>query len=370
MRTRRSTRFRRPRADLIQMTTRLLPQRLARRLGTACMAVSLSLGGAAAFAQSEHQFVLDAREALRKKDKAQLVAATVTARQHPLAQWVEYWELGNRLSTAAGRRDRGLLRALARHLCRGPAAQRLAARAGQAARLGQLQPRLPALSHERRPRGQLLFPAHPAPDGQDVRDDARSAWFAQRDLDDGCNLLAGTLYAAGQLSEADAWQKARLAIEFNRPRVGARRGGAGRAGGGRRGGRAQREPGPLPEPQGAARRRRRGRAGHAGACCDWPATTPTPPPASSRNAGRAACRAIWPRWPGPAPASRRRRSCCPTPRRTTNAPGPCSASRAPPPSAIWRPGPTTRWPGRCARRCAAPGWAMSVGHWWPVPSTP
>ncbi|MGL6109128.1 MAG: transglycosylase SLT domain-containing protein, partial [Rubrivivax sp.] len=54
--------------------------------------------------------------------------------------------------------------------------------------------------------------------GQDVREAARSAWFAQRDLDDGCNLLASTLVAAGQWSEADAWHKARLAIEFNRPR--------------------------------------------------------------------------------------------------------------------------------------------------------
>ena len=37
--------------------------------------------------------------------------------------------------------------------------------------------------------------------GQDVREAARSAWLAQRDLDDGCNLLASTLFAAGQLSE-------------------------------------------------------------------------------------------------------------------------------------------------------------------------
>ena len=54
----------------------------------------------AAWAQSEHQVVLDAREALRKKDKAQLVAATVAARQHPLALWVDYWELSNRLGAA------------------------------------------------------------------------------------------------------------------------------------------------------------------------------------------------------------------------------------------------------------------------------
>ena len=55
--------------------------------------------------------------------------------------------------------------------------------------------------------------------GQDVREAARSAWFAQRDLDDGCNLLASTLFAAGQLTENDAWQEARTSIENNRPRA-------------------------------------------------------------------------------------------------------------------------------------------------------
>jgi soluble lytic murein transglycosylase len=53
--------------------------------------------------------------------------------------------------------------------------------------------------------------------GQDVRDAARAAWFAQRDSDDGCSLLAGTLFGARQLEVADVWQKTRLAVEANRP---------------------------------------------------------------------------------------------------------------------------------------------------------
>ena len=50
-------------------------------------------------------------------------------------------------------------------------------------------------------------------------DAARSAWFAQRELDDGCNLLASTLFDAGKFNARDAWQKARLATEQNRPRA-------------------------------------------------------------------------------------------------------------------------------------------------------
>ena len=246
------------------MTTRLLPQRLARRLGTACMAVSLSLGGAAAFAQSEHQFVLDAREALRKKDKAQLAAATRHRAAASAGAMGRVLGVGQPTEHGPGRRDRGLLRPLARHLCRGPAAQRLAARTGQAARLGQLQPRLPALSHERRPRGQLLFPAHPSPDGHGrarrraqclVRAARARRWLQPA----GQHAVCGRAVVRGRrLAEGPAGHR------IQPPAFGARRGGTGRPGGGGRGGRAQREPGPLPEPQGGARRWRRGRAGHAG----------------------------------------------------------------------------------------------------------
>jgi soluble lytic murein transglycosylase len=52
-----------------------------------------------------------------------------------------------------------------------------------------------------------------------VRDAARSAWAAQRDADDGCALLARTLLSAGVFKPADAWRKARLAMEINRPRA-------------------------------------------------------------------------------------------------------------------------------------------------------
>jgi soluble lytic murein transglycosylase len=200
------------------MTTRLLPQRLARRLGTVCMAVSLSLGGAEAFAQSEHQFVLDAREALRKKDKSQLAAATVTAKQHPLAQWVEYWELGNRLSTAEADEIEAFYGRWPGTYVEDRLRNDWLLELGKRRDWANFSRDYPRFRMNDDREVSCYFLLTQAQTGMDVRDDARSAWFAQRELDDGCNLLAGTLYAAGQLSEADAWQKARLAIEFNRPR--------------------------------------------------------------------------------------------------------------------------------------------------------
>jgi len=55
--------------------------------------------------------------------------------------------------------------------------------------------------------------------GKDVREAALAAWFAQRDTDDACALLAATLTDAKQFGTADAWRRARFAIDAGRPRA-------------------------------------------------------------------------------------------------------------------------------------------------------
>ena len=52
--------------------------------------------------------------------------------------------------------------------------------------------------------------------GQDVVVAARARWFAQREADHGCALLAATLYRAGELTRDDVWERARLAAEQGR----------------------------------------------------------------------------------------------------------------------------------------------------------
>ena len=47
----------------------------------------------------------------------------------------------------------------------------------------------------------------------------RKNWYAQRDTDDGCNAAAERLMGAKNLTSLDVWQKARLAMEANRPRA-------------------------------------------------------------------------------------------------------------------------------------------------------
>lgn len=50
-------------------------------------------------------------------------------------------------------------------------------------------------------------------------EEVRRNWFAQRDLDDGCLTAADRMISAGQMSPNDAWKKARLSIEANRPQT-------------------------------------------------------------------------------------------------------------------------------------------------------
>jgi len=192
---------------------------LRQPLALCALACTLAFGPTLVHAQAEHQVVIDAREALRKKDKSQLMSATVAARQHPLAQWVEYWELSNRLSTAqADELEAFYARWSGTYVedrLRNDWLLELGKRRDWA-NFSRDYPRF-RMNDDREVSCFALLTQYL--NAQDVREAARAAWFAQRDFDDGCNLLASNLSAAGQLSDADAWQKARLSIENNRPRA-------------------------------------------------------------------------------------------------------------------------------------------------------
>ena len=66
------------------------------------LAAGLWIGVPAAHAQGGDAAIVEAREALRKKDRTRLAAAgaTALAERHPLAQWADYFELSNRIADA------------------------------------------------------------------------------------------------------------------------------------------------------------------------------------------------------------------------------------------------------------------------------
>ena len=202
--------------------------RLRRLLRTGLLGL-LSLGAACAIAQTApstapstvgDEIVLDAREALRKRDGARLLAARdrVMALKHPLAPWVDYWELTNRLREA----DVAQVEAFYDRWKGSYVEDRLRndwlLELGRRRNWEALRADFPRfrMNDDREVTCYVLVAEHL--DGRDVTPRALDAWLAQRDADEGCHLLARTLLEAGQLREADVWRKAQLATEQGRQR--------------------------------------------------------------------------------------------------------------------------------------------------------
>jgi len=167
--------------------------------------------------------LLQAREALRRpgRDTAALLVQTrdtLAAQGHPLAAWAAYWELNARLAQAQQRDlDAFWLRWPGTYV-----EDRL--RNDWLLELGQRRdwanfraefPRF-RMNDDRSVTCYALLTRHL--NGENVRSEARTAWAAPRDVDDGCSLLAGTLTAAGAFTPQDIWPVVRQHVEAARLR--------------------------------------------------------------------------------------------------------------------------------------------------------
>ncbi|MEO6362239.1 MAG: lytic transglycosylase domain-containing protein, partial [Caldimonas sp.] len=202
------------------------PQSLPTRHGTmwltavVALAVAAIVAPAAAHAQAFDTTVVDARDALRKRDRNRLAAlrAQAAAEKNPFAMWVDYWELLNRIGevqqpefTAFAQRwhgtyveDRG----------RNDWLLELGRRRDWANVAAEF-PRF-RMNDDLQVTCYALVADHLA--GQDVKESGLAAWMAQKDADDGCAVLATTLRDAKKLGTAEIWNKVRLSLEANKPR--------------------------------------------------------------------------------------------------------------------------------------------------------
>jgi soluble lytic murein transglycosylase len=169
---------------------------------------------------ADDQLVLDAREALRKRERPRLAMAraNAVAQKNPLAPWVDYWELSNRLNESS----QDEVEAFYARWSGSYVEDRLRndwllelGRRRDWANFARDFPRF-RMNDDREVTCYALLTEHLA--GKPVRDAAVAAWLAQREADDGCQLLATTLYEAKVIGEPEVWQKVRLAAETNKPR--------------------------------------------------------------------------------------------------------------------------------------------------------
>jgi soluble lytic murein transglycosylase len=165
--------------------------------------------------------VVEAREAWGKKDRDRLAVAraAAVAANHPLAQWVEYFELNNRLAdaqqdelTAFFSRWRGTY---VEDRLRNDWLLELGKR-NDWLNFAAEQPRF-RMNDDREVTCYALMLEQRA--GKDVHDAALENWLAQRDSDDGCALMATALLEARQFTPADVWRKLRIAIDATRHRA-------------------------------------------------------------------------------------------------------------------------------------------------------
>ncbi|TFY99056.1 lytic transglycosylase domain-containing protein [Ramlibacter humi] len=195
----------------------------------AILALILAALGAAAQAQNRgDDAIVEMAQAFRKGDKAKLANLLPQVRGHALEPWGAYWELRSRLDTAAPAEVQDFFQRYAGTY------QEDRLRNDWLLLLGQRRDWFPfaeelakyRMNDDPQVRCYSLVVQFlrdgPGADPS-LADDVRRMWLGQREAEDACTLAASRMLADGaprnRLTTADAWRKARMSMEVNRPRA-------------------------------------------------------------------------------------------------------------------------------------------------------
>ena len=176
--------------------------------------------------QSADGMLLEAREAFRRKDKDRLAALrTALPPGHALAVWVDYWELSNRLPTALPEEIEAFYARWSGSYLEDRLRNDWLLELGRRRDWDRIALDFPRfrMNDDREVTCYALLADHVR--GKPVLEAARAAWLAQRESDDGCALLASTLFDARLLSADDVWAKTRTSMEAGRARAARTAGG-------------------------------------------------------------------------------------------------------------------------------------------------
>ena len=189
---------------------------------TLLMALALGAQAAPAPTPADGDLAVQAREAWAKRDRKRLATLVDAARaqSHPLAGWVEYFDLNARLAEA---RQPELDAFYARYAgsyvedrLRNDWLLELGRRRDWA---GFRRDHAAYLMRDDREVACYALLADHLAGVKVAADAARAAWLAQKDGDDGCQQLASAFVDAGLFKPDTLWAKARLATEQSRPRA-------------------------------------------------------------------------------------------------------------------------------------------------------
>ncbi len=165
--------------------------------------------------------IRDARDAFLRHDRVRLATdkASAQSMRHPLAPWADYWELANRLSEVNADEVEAFY-------ARWPGTyveDRL--RNDWLLELGRRQDWTTfsrdlarfRMNDDREVACYATLVDHLS--GKDVHDVARAQWLAQKDADNGCQLMAQVLHDDKVFTDDDVWRRLRQAAEYGRQRA-------------------------------------------------------------------------------------------------------------------------------------------------------
>jgi len=195
--------------------------RAARLLAGAALCIGLFSPALVSGQPDRDDAIRSAREAFGKRDKARLAVlrALVVETRHPLAPWVDYWELTNRLTEVRSDEVEAFYARWPNSYVEDRLRNDWLLELGHRRDFEAFARELPRfrMNDDREVTCYAQLVEHQA--GKDVYEAARKAWMAQREPDEGCLLLAQTLVDAKVFTQDDVLRKLRHAVEHNRARV-------------------------------------------------------------------------------------------------------------------------------------------------------
>jgi len=204
-----------PRFSLTRAALRRAAAMAAVLSGVALLAPNLCV------AQERDDPIRAARDAFIKKDKARLAALRAQAvdAKHPLAPWVDYWELTTRLTEVRPEEVEAFYLRWPGSYVEDRLRNDWLLELGHRRDFETFSRDLPRfkMNDDREVTCYAQLIDHLA--GKEVLDSARRAWMVQREPDEGCQLLAQTLFDAKVLSQDDVLRKLRHAVEHNRQKL-------------------------------------------------------------------------------------------------------------------------------------------------------
>ena len=205
------------------------PLRTAALPSILAVAVSLALATPAAAqtpgtgaASAADNVIVEMNKAFKRGDRARLAQLLPQARGHALEPWAAYWELKLRLGEAGAQEVQDFLSRYAGTYQEDRLRNDWLLLLGQRRDWAGFAAEYPnyRMNDDKEVRCYALLVEHLRNPVRDARlaEEVKKNWYAQREADDGCNSAAERLVGTKNLTPQDAWVKARLATEANRPR--------------------------------------------------------------------------------------------------------------------------------------------------------